>query len=1379
LRKILTHPLTLRTRRLVKAVVVVFAVMVAVLLVTSITVDLGPVLKSQAERGASYYLKGRPVHIGRLRVHLVTGKYVLEDFVVEGLTPRAHPWLTAKRISISMPWSTLFNRRVVLDTIEMTDWEMYVELGKDGRTSFPSFRTSQSNGPKRWTTTLQYVHAYRGQFTYNDQGTPWQVITRNLDVTVAKPANDYRGSAKFSNGSVAFQQYVPFRIDMDSTFKIENNLVKFDRLNLDSEGATSRLTGVVDLAHWPEQTYQLKSNLDFARQKAIWFSHDKFTVSGAGDFVGTFHMFKERMPDGHTRTGRELKGTLAATTVTGVNQYRFGSLRASVLWVPEKLDVSNATATVYGGTSTFSYLMAIGQNGARTQNTFDAAYDTVDLAQLTDLFNLEGIRLAGRVSGHHLVTWPIGRWNELEGNGDAHLVAPDGVTLMTTQMPLAQIARRYAAGKSFGPFSAHLPQAPVPIGGDITYSYGPEWIDVAASHVATPETYVEMEGRTAYGDRSQMPFHVSSSDWQESDRLFAGILTAFGSRTGAIQVGGYGTFDGVMTKSFRNPRIEGTFAGERMNAFDTEWGSITGTAAIENSYADVKDVVVRSGGSSIVADGRFSLGYPRKDGGEEINARIRIERRPIADLRHAFELDDYDLDGILSGQFSVYGNYQTPLGVGTMEIANGVAYKEPFDTAKATLVLQGNGVTLNELTILKSTGRAMGTAFVGWNGTYSFSIDGTNVPVESLSLAKNATLPLSGLISFTAGGSGTFAMPRYDVRGTIRDFFVKDEGVGEVAGTISITGNVMTVNINAASKRLSVSGGGRVVLNDAMDTELTFNINDTSLDPYVRAYDPRLSPYTTAVVSGTLRITGALADIDNLLVDATVDKLDARLFDYELRNACPVGQVTCTTRDPIRIALDRNTIRVSQMRLAGDLTALDVNGLVNLRDQRVNLSAKGDANLAVLKLLVPNGDLNSSGRATLQATLEGKIDDPSITGTLTVDNGRLRYLSFDSLESIQGTARFDSGGLTLDGLTARLGDGPVQFFGRIEKHGSQPGRLDVQMFGQGMTVRFPEGMRSKIDASLQLQGTMQGATLSGSVYVRDALYARDFDTGLISLATSNGTPVVTGGGPGLQETVPLRYDIRITAPSVRVQNNLLRIVSTADLQLRGTYDKPSLLGNAEITRGEVSLLGRRYLVTRGTIDFNNPGKIEPFFDIEFQSRIRVPGDTYLVTMHLAGTPTRLSNLELAADPPLPEPEIVALLFSDVNPRGDAELRRFRTTNTTQQQLMQQLATVAVTESATSTIGRTLEHTFGLDTFAVTPQLVDPNAESSRLDPAARVVIGQYLTDRVYLTYSRSLSSSSRDQIIQLEYDQSDRFQWVLSRNEDRTYALELRVRHTY
>jgi hypothetical protein len=63
-----------------------------------------------------------------------------------------------------------------------------------------------------------------------------------------------------------------------------------------------------------------------------------------------------------------------------------------------------------------------------------------------------------------------------------------------------------------------------------------------------------------------------------------------------------------------------------------------------------------------------------------------------------------------------------------------------------------------------------------------------------------------------------------------------------------------------------------------------------------------------------------------------------------------------------------------------------------------------------------------------------------------------------------------------------------------------------------------------------------------------------------------------------------------------------------------------------------------------------------------------------------------------------------------------------------------------------------------------------------LNPSARVTIGKRISNRIFLTYARSLSSVANDQIILLEFDESESLSWVLSQNEDRTYALEVRKR---
>jgi autotransporter translocation and assembly factor TamB len=323
-------------------------------------------------------------------------------------------------------------------------------------------------------------------------------------------------------------------------------------------------------------------------------------------------------------------------------------------------------------------------------------------------------------------------------------------------------------------------------------------------------------------------------------------------------------------------------------------------------------------------------------------------------------------------------------------------------------------------------------------------------------------------------------------------------------------------------------------------------------------------------------------------------------------------------------------------------------------------------------------------------------------------------------------------------------------------------------------------MRSTVDATLALQGPYAAPVLTGEVLVSSATLTRAFDatTNVFSLAGDEAP-----GAAAVLEDTPasaLRFDVRLVAPSsLRIENDQARIVASADLSLRGTLDRPLVFGRADVERGEAQFEGRRYLVTRGSLDFTNPARIQPFFDVEAETRVRVPGQTYRVTLRMAGTTERLQP-EFTSDPPLPPLEILSLLFSDATPSGDVELTSLRP-DETEQRLLEARATRALTGALSAEVGKVVERTFGVDTFQITPLLSDPYQQSARLtvNPSARVTIGKRISDRIFLTYARSLSSSTRDEIILLEFDQSESLAWVLSQNEDRTYAIEVRKRHVF
>src|SRR4029079_9878482 len=127
-------PAPRKKRRFLRLLGVVVAILAAAI-VTSMTIDLGPALKKRAEDAVSKYLD-RPMHMGSLGIHLGRGAFEIHDFVIEGLAPTDRPFLTARKLWVYCPWWTVFTHELIVDTVDMTDWDMLVEQFPNGKHSF-------------------------------------------------------------------------------------------------------------------------------------------------------------------------------------------------------------------------------------------------------------------------------------------------------------------------------------------------------------------------------------------------------------------------------------------------------------------------------------------------------------------------------------------------------------------------------------------------------------------------------------------------------------------------------------------------------------------------------------------------------------------------------------------------------------------------------------------------------------------------------------------------------------------------------------------------------------------------------------------------------------------------------------------------------------------------------------------------------------------------------------------------------------------------------------------------------------------------------------------------------------------------------------------
>ena len=148
---------------------------------------------------------------------------------------------------------------------------------------------------------------------------------------------------------------------------------------------------------------------------------------------------------------------------------------------------------------------------------------------------------------------------------------------------------------------------------------------------------------------------------------------------------------------------------------------------------------------------------------------------------------------------------------------------------------------------------------------------------------------------------------------------------------------------------------------------------------------------------------------------------------------------------------------------------------------------------------------------------------------------------------------------------AQLGGGDVTFGGRIGLNGFTPG--DAEPDGRPASRCTPLSRRASARSSTPtcrcaaIRPSLRAAAAPSRCTTR--VYTKRFEPNAGHLQPDRRRRgAVARRGPAAP-TLPLRFDVRSTRPStLRIENNLARIVASADLPLQGTYDRPVLLRHA-------------------------------------------------------------------------------------------------------------------------------------------------------------------------------------------------------------------------
>ncbi len=1349
----------------------VLAGLLAAGLISFFSIDIGrlPGVTAAAERAATNYLE-RPMHIGRIRAYLWPGKFVVEDVRIEGRTADAKPFFTAKRIHIDVPWRSLFRRELIVE-VTLTGWEMVVETSAAGH-NMPKLapKPRERTGPRSFRTTVPFIHALGGRFTYYDHGTPWNVVAPNLNFSLVRAANlnAYVGTAEFDGGMVNIQNFLPMRTSMKTRFHLDGRLVRLQHIDLITDGAESHINGVVDFGNWPNSQYNVDSVVNFQRMRELFFAKEKWALEGEGRFKGVFQLAKGSYYN--------LSGSFASDEL-GFNQWRFPDLHGALEWKPGVFAVTHADARFGGGNMRLFYGLDR-RNPSGTIATLTADYDNVDLQTLTQGFDWRALQPDGSIRGRLNMTWPNGRFSEaVKGEGSSVITPPDGAVIaadtLLASAPAPPISTQELADRPIGR---------IPLAGDVTYRFDAGSLTFNDSWTATPEMYVTFSGR-AIGGPADMKFHVTSHDWQESDRVFVAIMRQFSSTPpGAIPVSGRGVFDGTLSESFRAPRIAGTFSAEGMGAWGVIWGSTSGAIVLEKGFMSITDGVIANGaGGTIRTTGRYSLGYR---GGEEMNATVKVAAWPLTDFRRAFELDDWPADGVVtSADFTLKGPYREPTGDGPLQIDKAVAWGESFDRMTGHLLFEGRGLRVRNIVLTKGPGRIESEAFLDWHaGTYIFDAktpaDG-RIPLELLDTMKFDLAPLTGLLNLQrVHGEGSFEKPTYTIDGSVSDFYAGDEGVGQVQARLVLRNDVLTFeHFDVASSRLQAFGSGSIALNDRLDSRLFLRFSNTSLDPYLRLIAPaRVSDFARAIASGSVNIAGPLANRAEMVVTATIDpKTDLKLFDYPLSNA-----------DPVQFVFEKDVFKVLRFELQGVDTKLQVTGEVDAGRQTIDLAASGRANLAIIQLFY--SDLSAGGAADLTASLKGPFGRAELSGAARIEGGRLKPHAFThGVSELNGTIRVAANQISLDGLTGIMGEGPMSFTGGITLNSDyEIERYDLGASGRSIHLRVPRGLASTVNAQLALTGPATGPILSGTVDVLTATYRPPGETitDLLVMAAGGTTEeYVPPAPPGRPSGVALGYNIQVYAPVMPFhENQLVTVEGSASVHIGGTFDKPIVTGWVDIERGKADLFGNRYEIRSGSrIDFQNPAKFEPYFNIEANTRVRAAGEgggqsqTFTINFRLTGTTSSFVPT-FDSEPWLPPEQIISLLVGESPNVGEAELNSLRSRQDMTTMALRSAAATLLTSALSSRVAGAVENPI-IDTVQVTPVL-GREMSLQQMSPDGRLILTKALSRQLWVMYARTFRSGEQE-VIRVEYDQSDRLTWVLTRNEDRTFSVEFRVRRVF
>jgi autotransporter translocation and assembly factor TamB len=540
---------------------------------------------------------------------------------------------------------------------------------------------------------------------------------------------------------------------------------------------------------------------------------------------------------------------------------------------------------------------------------------------------------------------------------------------------------------------------------------------------------------------------------------------------------------------------------------------------------------------------------------------------------------------------------------GLFDLAKGKVYGVSFDALRGQITLTPDEARINtaELRIFPpGTENGHGAGIITGNISYQFpdksvSVDlvGAGLPLEDFDDIQLPRLPVAGQLTFRLKANGPFYAPAGEGSFRVVDLRIGQEIIGSFEGTLTSDGKLAKLVLSSAMSNGSVSGRYTLGLEDPYPIQGKVIIQNINLDPFLQTALHLEHFNGHGIADGEISAQGNLKQLGTVVVDANFSRLALNYANVQLQN-----------EGPVHFRSSRDEFNIEPATFRGADTNIKIQGNVHYTGRRpVLLRLDGSLDLRLLGGLVSG--LDARGPAQVNASVEGTLDRPRITGKVHLENASVHIADLPlGFSALKGDFVFDATRLFFENATAELGGGTVTLSGSVN-YAERPVRYDISARTDHARIRYPEGMSWLASGSLRLTGTPESGLLSGRVTVDRVAVSSGLDvaTALFSANQSFLEPSMSS-----RFLNNLQFDVEaVSSPDARVEWPSAEFDTDANLRVRGTWEHPILLGHVHVLSGDLTFRGNRYRVSRGDVNFANPFQLNPDVNVEASTTIQQYG----------------------------------------------------------------------------------------------------------------------------------------------------------------------------